>query len=169
MQTGIFHLYGMNRPIGSICWNNEISCNTGALDFYNQSLTNIIPNGLDATPANITSSNGGSQGTILFTYDNQGVSTSVEIPIISPLVDLPPAGSNGKAYMKVNISAVFAYLGVANATSMCAKSVGYCTGVNEYYTSTGKAVSDCSAFPNSAKITTDVFFTNGTLAEAQLA
>lgn len=172
VQTGTFNLYGMDRPIGSICWNNEISCNTGALDFYNQSLVNVIPDGLDATPANMTSSNNGSAGTFLFTYENQatGVLTSVEVPITPPFVEIPPASpSDGIHYMRVNISAVFAYLGVANATSICAKSIGYCTGVNQFYSVTGKAVSDCSSFPNSAKITTDVYFTNGTLAQEQLA
>jgi len=166
--VGTFNPQGMNRPIGSICWKNTPTCNTGALLFEQTLLKNTIPDGVDATPALMTDSNGGAPSAVAFTYQGVGGPITASIPIQDPLVKIEPGSAPGTHDIFFNVSAIYTYLGFpGTGFSPCPLSVGYCTGINNFYT-TGEAVSDCTTFKNPGVITTDVYFSNGSLAEAGL-
>lgn len=70
----------MGLPIGSICWTNVPTCNSQMVDFRNQTIVNVIPDGLDGKPSMITSSNGGALGLVGFTLVNgQNVTEIVQV------------------------------------------------------------------------------------------
>jgi len=132
-MSGQFELHGMGRRIGSICWGNQPGCAPQNLDLTNVVLVNTLPDGLDVNPGNMTNINGGTYGYFQYTYiDNDGATQTTPLPFDSSFTQFT-AGPGCTKSIAFNISAINLFLGVYNYSHPCASSIGYCTGIQDFY------------------------------------
>jgi len=139
------------------------------LSFQNTLLQTVIPDGLDGYATNITDVNGGTYGTVAFSYALNGMPKTAQINITDPYVIVTNNRITGTSVLSFNTTAIYLLLGLSNLTqNPCPLTVGYCTGINDFYTATGKPISDCNTFTATGLLGADIFFFNGSLAQKGL-